>query len=88
MLDTMDDPLSYGLVIECSFLGWQFTSSKLRIPSAQDSIRAPDNKVHGVTMGPIWGRQDQVGPHVAPQELYYLGLFLSSLTVDHSGQAV
>ena len=26
----------------------------------------PDNKVHGVNMGPIWGRQDPDGPHVGP----------------------
>ena len=24
----------------------------------------PDNKVHGVNMGPIWGRQGPGGPHV------------------------
>ena len=26
----------------------------------------PDSKVHGVNMGPIWGRQDPGGPHVGP----------------------
>ena len=26
----------------------------------------PGNKVHGANMGPIWGRQDQGGPHVGP----------------------
>ena len=26
----------------------------------------PDSKVHGDNMGPIWGRQDQGGPHVGP----------------------
>ena len=26
----------------------------------------PDSKVHGANMGPIWGRQDQGGPHVGP----------------------
>ena len=25
----------------------------------------PDSKVHGANMGPIWGRQDPCGPHVA-----------------------
>ena len=29
---------------------------------------APDSKVHGANMGPIWGRQDPGGPH----ELCYL----------------
>ena len=26
----------------------------------------PDSKVHGVNMGPIWGRQDPGGPHGGP----------------------
>ena len=26
----------------------------------------PDSKVPRVNMGPIWGRQDPVGPHVGP----------------------
>ena len=26
----------------------------------------PDCKVCGANMGPIWGRQDQGGPHVGP----------------------
>ena len=26
----------------------------------------PDSKVHGVNIGPIWGRQDPGGPHVGP----------------------
>ena len=26
----------------------------------------PDSKVHGANMGPIWGQQDPVGPHVGP----------------------
>ena len=26
----------------------------------------PDNKVHGASMGPIWGRQDQGGPQAGP----------------------
>ena len=25
----------------------------------------PDHKVHGANIGPIWGRQDPVGPHVS-----------------------
>ena len=28
--------------------------------------RYPDSKVHGASMGPIWGRQDPGGPHVGP----------------------
>ena len=26
----------------------------------------PDSKVHGASVGPIWGRQDPGGPHVGP----------------------
>ena len=26
----------------------------------------PDNKIHVVNMGPVWGRQDPDGPHVGP----------------------
>ena len=29
----------------------------------------PDSKVHGINMGPIWGRQDPGGPHVGPMDL-------------------
>ena len=29
----------------------------------------PDSKVHGANMGPTWGRQDPVGPHVGPMDL-------------------
>ena len=29
----------------------------------------PDSIVHGAYMGPIWGRQDPVGPHVGPMIL-------------------
>ena len=27
-------------------------------------MSAPDSKVHGANMGPIWGRQDPAGTHV------------------------
>ena len=30
------------------------------------STRLPNSKVHEANMGPIWGRQDLVGPHVSP----------------------
>ena len=29
----------------------------------------PDTNVHGANMGPIWGRQDPVGPHVGPMNI-------------------
>ena len=35
--------------------------------NCRNLIRRPSNsKVHGVNMGPIWGRQDPGGPHVGP----------------------
>ena len=37
---------------------------------------APDSKVHGANVGPIWGRQDPVGPHVGPMNLAIWGSFL------------
>ena len=32
---------------------------------------SPDSKVHGANMGPIWGRQDPVGPHVGPMNFAF-----------------
>ena len=32
-------------------------------------VSIPNSKVHGTNMGPIWGRQDPVGPHVGPMNL-------------------
>ena len=29
-------------------------------------LNIPDSKVHGATMGPIWGRQDTGGPNDGP----------------------
>ena len=28
------------------------------------ALTNPDSKIHGHNLGPIWGRQDQGGPHV------------------------
>ena len=33
----------------------------------------PDSKVHGVNMGPIWGRQDPGGPNVGPMNFAIWG---------------
>ena len=38
---------------------------------------APDSKVHGAHMGPIWGRQDPGGPHVGPLNFAIWGHKLS-----------
>ena len=44
--------------------------------SSRTSRAAPDSKVHGTNMGPIWGRQDPGGSHVGPHILCNLGWFL------------
>ena len=41
----------------------------------------PDNKVHGATMGPIWGRQDPGGPHVGPTNL---AIWVVNYWISHS----
>ena len=33
------------------------------------SLKNPDSKVHGINIGPIWGRQDPGGPYVGPMNL-------------------
>ena len=43
-----------------------FTGWLLDFPSTNQEQNLPDNKVHGADMGPIWGRQDPVVPHVGP----------------------
>ena len=37
----------------------------------------PDSKVHGASMGPIWGWQDPGGPHVGPMNLAIWGTFVT-----------
>ena len=48
----------------------------------------PDSKVHGANMGPIWGRQDQVGPHVGPMNFAIWGgtAKLTLITMRHLQQ--
>ena len=73
--------LECPVVIPRSHLAWKMKqshnksslSSLLRRPLAAWWAQAyplklahPDSKVHGATMGPIWDRQDQGGPHVGP----------------------
>ena len=51
---------------------WQITPiSSLR--NNRSSRNAPDSKVHGTNMGPIWGRQDPGGPHVGSMNLAIRG---------------
>ena len=35
----------------------------------------PDNKVHGASMGPIWGRQDPGGPYIGPMNFSIWDVF-------------
>ena len=37
------------------------------------ALQAPDSKVHGANMGPIWVRQDPNGPHVGPMNFAIWG---------------
>ena len=37
--------------------------------SLRGIVALPDSKIHGVYMGPTWGRQDPDGPHAGPMIL-------------------
>ena len=39
-------------------------------------IAAPNSKVHGANMGPIWGWQDPGGPHVGPMNFAIWGYYI------------
>ena len=43
-----------------------FFSKTIYFHISRSGQHCPDSKVHGANMGPIWGRQDPGGPHVAP----------------------
>ena len=43
----------------------------------------PDSKVHGANMGPIWGRQDPVGPHVGPMNFAIWVLNINNSSWGH-----
>ena len=46
-------------------------------------IEAPDTKVHGANMKPIWGRQDPGGPHVGPMNFDNWGYTKSKAIRKH-----
>ena len=57
--------------IECDYLS---------MASTWFNWHYPDNKVHGASMGPIWGQQDPCGPHVGPMNFaVWVGL------IDNNG---
>ena len=43
----------------------------------------PDSKVHGVNMGPIWGRRDPGGPHVGPINFAIWASMITRNNVGH-----
>ena len=44
---------------------------------------APDSKVHGVNMGPIWGQQDPDGPHVDPMNFAIWDCMQFEVIIEH-----
>ena len=51
-------------------------TARQRVPD----ITVPDSKVHGVSMGPIWDRQDPGGPHVGPMNFAIWGALFDGET--------
>ena len=54
---------------DCPGVISEATLRDLSVSVSNGVTNIPDNKVHGANMGPIWGRQDPGGPHVAPWTL-------------------
>ena len=51
----------------------------------------PDSNVHGVSMGPIWGRQDPGWPHIGPMNFAiwgYIGTWLDWLMKNQDFEAM
>ena len=44
----------------------QYLQCRFYLPCHGINPNSPNSKVHGVSMGPIWGRQDPGGPHIGP----------------------
>ena len=67
--------LNHRITLDISGLrDWDFIETWRNItypphPNGDQSI--PDNKVHGAILGPIWGRQTQVGPMLAAWTLLF-----------------
>ena len=43
-----------------------YTIMPVAVKQGKIDFKYPENKVHGTNMGPIWGRQGPVVPHVGP----------------------
>ena len=50
--------------------------------------RVPDSNVHGANMGPIWGRQDEGGPHVGPMNFAIWGDMLNIMRVSQTNNDI
>ena len=64
-------PLNTVTYFIALFEWWWFDLSALW---NQGHGSAPDSKVHGANMGPIWGREDPGGPHVGPLNFAIWGI--------------
>ena len=67
MLGSLHEPFSYKQLESPSY-----NLSSVIMTSGQHL--APDSKVHGTNMGPIWGQQDPGGPHVGPMNFVIWGM--------------
>ena len=57
------------VAVDDTAMQWVRASAAMPWPSSSGIFRFQhyhDSKVHGVNMGPIWGRQATDGPHVGP----------------------
>ena len=45
--------------------------------SSTDYYDIPDNKVHGASLGPIWGQQDPGGPHVGTMNFVIWDMYVT-----------
>ena len=61
-------------------LSFELSSRAIIVASAR--TQHPDSKVHGVNMGPIWGRQDPGGPHVDPMNFAIWAVISIYLSLD------
>ena len=52
------------------------THTDLNLAEIASTDMAPGSKVHGVNMGPTWGRQDPRGPYVGPMNLAIWGIYV------------
>ena len=48
----------------------------------------PVSKVHGASMGPIWGRRDPGGPHVGPMDFAILDIIENEKRLSNSHFAI